>query len=65
MYQWQWDPVRREYYYYSPEENACIYQSGARIALAGTNQSVVATETQQYELFRGTFVELRAEFGTY
>jgi hypothetical protein len=47
---WLWDPARSEHYYYSPEENAYVYQSGARIP-AVSNRNVVVTDTQQYELF--------------
>jgi hypothetical protein len=54
MSQWQYDAARGDYYYFSPEENVYVYQSGARVS--GTNQNVGATETytatQEYEFVR-------------
>jgi hypothetical protein len=58
MSQWQWDAVRREYYYYSPQENAYVYGSGVRVVITETNQHVGPTETQEYVLFMILYVSL-------
>jgi hypothetical protein len=50
MYQWLWDALRQDYYYFSQERNAYIYQSGGIVPRV-TNQNVGTTETQEYELF--------------
>ena len=51
MHGWQWDAARGDYWYFSSEENAFVYRSGARVMATGINQNIGVTETQAYELF--------------
>src|ERR1700761_4932248 len=42
---WVWDAGRREYYYWSTQENAYVYQDGTRVSPEETKVSPTTPET--------------------
>jgi hypothetical protein len=42
---WTWDPTRKDHFYYSPEEDAWVYQSGLRV-----KQTAQVAKTEEYAI---------------
>src|SRR5579871_6117884 len=45
---WQWDPNKKEYYYFSSSENAYVYENGLRVYLSGANQAEYELALQHF-----------------